>query len=370
MSILLHPPLALVERELFGQDDLGGDGADALPPGAIDQAAVPPIPEYLLELVGRKVAATRAYAPQRLAVGQIRCLSAIPAAEGQGRRLGRTCAVLLGRWIEGRRWAGWMVVQEVDYASERDLVLQEDDGVLAPEAAVVQAWNPVEIALRGDEAILGKLPAERLGAVLKLSEPAPEDAHFVAPRPGRIGAWDIDGDTTVVTGTPLAPGDDPRAAYQQLYRRLAAECAAAALPARAARPDLPRRWSDWLRDTFVRPAWTFGALALVLCQTAWLFAGPGASQEEALYRGAAPVQADACHTRIRVMFKLDTPYSELVLALRRADATLVSGPSETGEIWILPAADQDPSEVAAMLRQNRLVEQVDVMAPVRRACKP
>lgn len=365
MTTLLHPPLALIERELFGSEADVDAEHDTV---AWADDAQPAMPAHLLELVDRKAAAAQAFVPEPLAVGQIRCLAAVPDRLGQGRRLGRTCAVLLGRWVEGQRWAGWMVVQEADYASDRDLVLQEDDGLCAPEAAVVQAWNPVELTLHGNEAILGKLSAGGLGAVLKLSDPARQDEAFVAARPGRIGAWDIDGDTTVVTGTPLGLDDDPRIAYQQLYRRLAMECAAAVRT--SAQAQAARDWLGWLRHVFVRPAWTFGALAVAVCQSVWLLAGQPPLDEQALYRSvAAPAAADPCRTRIRVMFKLDTPYAEVVLALRRIDATLVSGPSETGEIWILPAMNQDPNEAAAMLRQNHLVEQTDLVLPERGKCK-
>ncbi|MGV7209824.1 hypothetical protein ACLB1G_18445 [Oxalobacteraceae bacterium A2-2] len=362
MSAALHPPLALIERELFGPVE---NPVDATPEdGAGRDAAPAAMPPWLLALVERKVASVQAHGPQALAVGQIRCLPVLPA-----RALGRTGAVLLGRCLGGRRWAGWLVAQEVDYAAERDLVLQDDDGILAPEAALVQTWNPVEVSLRGDEAVLGKLPAATLGAVLKLADRAGQAQEFVAPRPGRIGAWDLDGETTVVTGTPLAGPDDPRAAYQALYLRLAAECTAAAQGHEPLPPRAARSWRAWLEQVLVRPVWTFGALAVALLQAAWLLAGPFGGQEALLYRGAPAAQAEACRVKIRVMFKLDTPYAEVVLALRRVDATLVSGPSETGEIWILAAAGQDPHEVAATLRQNRLVEQTDVILPEGRSCK-
>jgi hypothetical protein len=162
--------------------------------------------------------------------------------------------------------------------------------------------------------------------------------------------------------------------YQALYRRLALELAAAASDAQAARGGPGKQVASglgaWLRHTFVRPAWTFGAMAIVLGQTAWMFASrPDGAVDEARYRGTAPAVQDACRTRIRVMFRLDTPYAELVLALRRIDATLVSGPSETGEIWILPAPDQNPQEVATMLQQSHLVERSEVVRPDTHQCK-
>ena len=376
MITTLYPPLSLIERELFGQEQHeAASASDAIDPAQPVAEAVPAMPAHVLALIRRKVAATQALPASPLAVGQIRGLPVASDPDGQERPLGRTCAVLLGRWMGGRRWAGWMVAQETEYATERDLVLQDDDGVMAPEAAVVQAWNPVEVELRGAEPLLGRVSASALGAVLKLADHVFTDEQVVAPRPGRVGAWDIDADTTVVTGTPLGEGDDPRTRYQELYRRLALEFAAAASDAQVTRSDPGKQaapgWMAWLRHTFVRPDWTFGAMAIVLGQAMWMLAvQPDGAGEEARYRGAAPaVQDAACRTRIRVMFRLDTPYADLVLALRRIDATLVSGPSETGEIWILPAPDQNPQEVAAMLQQSHLVERSEVVQSDPHQCK-
>ena len=373
MNTDLHPPLARIERELFGPETEPAPATAAVDPDRPEDAQVPALPAHLRALIERKVAAAAAHPPGPPAVGQIRSLAGVPPAPGQAPRL-RTCAILLGRWVDGRRWAGWLVAQEVDYATDLDLVLQEDDGLFAPEAAVVQTWNPLEVELTGRETILGKVSGATLAAVLKLSAPHDADEHHVAPRPGRIGAWDLDADTTVVTGTPLGE-DDPRAAYQQLYRRLAGDLAGAGARRVAAPPakdaQAARGWRAWLQHTFVRPAWTFGALALVVLQGGWMLAGRQADPDDALrYRGiTTTAQADACRTRLRVMFKLDTPYADVVLALRRADATLVSGPSEIGEIWVQPPADQDPREVAAMLRQQRVVERIEIVLPEGHACK-
>jgi hypothetical protein len=125
-----------------------------------------------------------------------------------------------------------------------------------------------------------------------------------------------------------------------------------------------------MRASFVRPVWTFGALAVAVGQAAWMLAHDqvSAPEDTAVYRGIAPEEKAACRTTLRVVFKLDTPYAELVLALRRASVTLISGPSQTGEIWVLPPADQNPAETAAMLRQHHLVEYVDVIPPNSRSC--
>lgn len=368
MSIPLHPTLAAIERDLSGREEAAAAVTEPdVDPLVGNDLMVPPMPPRLRELVQRKVAAAHAVQPPP-AVGQIRGLVRVPDGEGGGRPLGKTCAVLLERWLGGRCWAGSLVAQEADYASDRDLVLQEDDGTIAPEAAMIQTWNPVEVELSGDEVLLGTLVPPALRAALKLGNPGFTHDDFVAPRPGRIGVWDLDADTTVVTGTPLGEDDDPRIAYQALYRNLAAEFTRATLARRLAAGARPAPedtgWWSRLRQRFVRPAFTFALLAFVVGETGWMVANRQSDTvgDGVVYRGIQQeAQALACRTRLRIVFKLDTPYADLVLALRRANATLIGGPSQTGEIWVLPPADQRPEEAAAMLQENHLVERVDVV---------
>ncbi|KAF1856335.1 hypothetical protein Lal_00037375 [Lupinus albus] len=259
MNIALHPSLIDIEHDLFGPDDeivpVGEPDADSAI--GTDGAALP-IPGHLLELVQRRVAATQRKLP--LAVGQIRAVVRVPGAQADGRALGKTCGILLERWLGGRYWAGSLVAQEAAYATDRDLVLQDDDGLVAPEAAMVQTWNPVEMELTGDEVLLGTLTPTALRAASILGDPsfAVRDAgrDFVAPRPGRVGAWDLDDETTLTTGTPLGEDDDPRLAYQALYRKLAAELTLASLSRRAkAEAGMAfagTGWLSWLRQVFVR----------------------------------------------------------------------------------------------------------------------
>lgn len=370
-----YPSLESLKADLFGHQ--GAPAPETAQPEALEDApqlapADLAMPAFLQELVRRRVEVDAAYPPQAPAVGQVRRLDAVPGQNGAVRAVGRSFGVLLGASLGGRRWSGWLVAQEGEYASERDLVLQEDDGIADPVAVMVQAWNPLEVALRGDEAIIGKLPAATLGAVARLGDPGFAPEGFVAPRPGRIGAWDLDRDTTVVTGTPLGESDDPRHGYQDLYRALAREVSAAAQAAQvpAAKP-ARAGWLHWLQETFVRPAWTFGALAVVVLQGAWMLGlhGPQPDEIQVYRSGPAPL-AQACAPRLRVMFRPDSAYADVIVALRRAEATLVDGPSETGEVWIAPARDQAPQELAAMLRQSRLVEQVDLVEPDPRLCRP
>jgi hypothetical protein len=285
--------------------------------------------------------------------------------------LNRSYGVLLGASQGGKCWSGWIVAQEGDYATDRDLVLQEEDGPLSPDAVLVQAWNPVRLWLQGDEEILGKLARHRLAAVRELAEDGVNKDAFVAPRPGRIGAWNLADGSTVVTGTPLLDTSDPRKKYQQLYGDLAAEISLASVtqPQLRTRPTKLEVFG-WLQQLFVRPAWTFGAMALVLAQGLWIMFSFSLPQEEpAIYRGASPShKADACTPRIHIIFRPNAPFAEVVVLLHQLEATLVDGPSETGEVWFTVPNDQKIQDAAGVLKLNPLVESADLVPIEKRSC--
>lgn len=372
MSAVLYPPLALIAAGLRGEASAAPHD-DVAENAAAHQRADLAMPAFLRELVARKVASEQAYRLAPPACGQIRALAAVHHADGSGRSVARAFAVLLGASLGGRRWSGWLVAQESDYAGERDLLCEQEDGPFAPEAAMVQAWNPVECLLRGDEPILGILAAPRLDAVQRLATATCPD--FVAPRPGRIGAWNLDADTVVVTGTPLGGAEDARHRYQQLYLALAAELRAAAAPSPVRSP-VPliaprpaRRWRDWLAAGLVTPAWTAVATALVLLQAGGLLALTVPATPELRYRSAgAHLRADPCAAMLRAVFRPGAPYADVVIALRRVGGTLIDGPSESGELWLALPSDQQALEAAQILRQSASVEVADVV-PVAPACR-
>lgn len=369
MRVELYPPISLIRNGLFGEE-LPIERETTRSDPAVQENNFE-MPAFLADMVSRRVASQAAFPPEDLAAGQIRHLARIPKVDGKGRSLGRSFGVLLGACLGGQCWSGWMVAQEADYATDRDLVLQTEDGPFSPEAAMVQAWNPVRIWLRGDEAILGKLAPRYLGAVSSLAENRVNAGAFVPSRPGRIGAWNLNDGTTVVTGTPLGDQADPRREYQKLYGDLAVEICAAAVtqPQFRTEPAGPGLF-DWLQHIFVRPAWTFGAIALVLAQGLWIMLSSTLPPDEtAVYRSAAHIQkADPCSSRIRIIFKPETPYAEVVVLLRRIDAIVADGPSETGEVWVTLPNDQKRQEAAGVLKLSPLVEAADVIPADKGSC--
>lgn len=368
----LYPPLERVRAELFDPPlppespgttpDLEPAWTDTPPPG---------IPNFLREQIARTVAAQAAYPPAAPAVGQIRALSAINTAHGQNsRQLGRNVGVLLGAHLAGKRWQGWLVTADTGYASDRDLLIEEDDGPADPQAGMVMTRLPLRVIIRGDEPIFARLSPARLGAVIALAE-APAGAEPVPPRPGHVFARNLGADHVGITGSPLGGPNDPRHAYRALHQRLADEMSAAAEAIAPQAGEKPTRdgFFGWLLGRHWAPAPVLATLiALVVAQDLWWNVREDESQR---YRGhnAAPIPCTAV-ARLRVVFKANAPQEAVVLLLRKAEARVVSGPSETGEWWLSLPDDASVNETLAQLRNSPLVVDAIVVEAKEAACKP
>ena len=77
---------------------------------------------------------------------------------------------------------------------------------------------------------------------------------------------------------------------------------------------------------------------------------------EALFRSERP-ECVAAPT-LRVLFKPDARHADILLILRSVEATVQSGPSETGALWLTVAPGRSLAEAQAMLRSSALVEEV------------
>jgi len=139
------------------------------------------MPNFLREHIARTVAAQRAHPQAAPAVGQIRALSAVNTINGQNSRpLGRNVGVLLGAHLGGKRWQGWLVTADTSYATDRDLLIEEDDGPSDPQAGMVMTRLALRVIIQGDEPIFAKLSPARLGAVIALAE-APAGGEPMPP---------------------------------------------------------------------------------------------------------------------------------------------------------------------------------------------
>lgn len=371
MKMPLYPPLDRIRRELFENGNVGRQVVDTVEEEhnpTLDALAEQPLPPFILDLIRRRSDARQAYPAAPLAAGQIRALSSIPANPGKSRELERVCGVLLGAHIGGKRWSGWLVAQEVDYATDRDLVIEEEDGPADPVAGMVQTWNPVQVALSGDEPILGKLTPLRLAAVMALADVQRTEGD-VRPQPGKIHGWDLEKGIVVLTGTPLGGTNDPRHEYRALYQRLAEEIAAACeMQGMHKSASESRGFLHWLFGPHWAPAPVLGVmLALLVAQGVFVANQSEGEGESERYRA----DAIACNDepRIRVVFNPATQQADTLLLLRKVEARVVDGPSETGELWLSVPAGASIDEALAQIKASALVDQAVIMRVKDSRCK-
>jgi len=181
-------------------------------------------PAWLGELIERKVAARQAdFAPVPTAGQIIRVDEAISPEGPLGYDQPYPLAVLLAEPTEHDQiWYGWLVGSETDYASDADLILEDDDGPRDPLAGMAQLWNPVYVYLPSTHGVLAQLSPERLAAARALvldflTQPPPD----LLRKPGILVERRTSQGQRVLTGTPLGGSDDPRHRYRTLYRAAA-----------------------------------------------------------------------------------------------------------------------------------------------------
>ncbi|MBS0428088.1 MAG: hypothetical protein JSR41_12465 [Proteobacteria bacterium] len=369
MPTELWPPLNLI-RSAFEPPAPAGAAAGAAAPVAVHRvegAAAParqPLEDLLMPLTElarrREAVAARAFTA-RWAPGRL------VSVLHEGRLLG----VLLDRCTpgaEGERWHGWMAASEADWAGACDVLLEPGDEPFEPLFGMVQAWNPVTLvpAPQLCARVLGEVSATRLAALRAVAdECATKAATGIAPAPGRIALRTVADTFTVLSGTPLAPEGDPRAAYQALYAEAAARLNAlskastgAARPAAGMpRVDAPGRTADWgarlrgwlLGDGLWRPALAVLALVVVVQNAGLLL--PQA--EDVRFRGALPAAAPQVDLTLR--WKAGTDMAAAAQLLRSAGATVVGGPDAAGT-WSLHLLQ--PVEGRRVLQSSPLVEAV------------
>ena len=217
-QIELWPPLSQIQREIEGDPmPIEADLADPERP-VICNAVLTRSPHGL---EGSLAPVTDWLDRRRSALANL----AAPAwAEGVviGVPVGRVLhGLLLDRCLEDDRWVGWMTAPECDWAGAFDVLLEPEDEPFDPMCGVIQTWNTVTVRAipRRSVRLLGRLSPHRLAAVRAVQNEY-RVAHDVTvpPELGRIALRVVSGAFTVLTGAPLL-AQDPRRAYQALYRR-------------------------------------------------------------------------------------------------------------------------------------------------------
>jgi len=224
---ILQPPIATIERayaawlgKLPGETDPAR--ADEQPevdhPSAdLSSAQGGETPDFVADAIRRQVQARPVVRAPRAA--DIVVL-APPGAGGEPVDPQHPVAIALDEPGEAG-WTGWLVGSHVDYAGDRDLVLEssllEGGADPAPLAGMVLCWDRVALRLPAEVRVLHRLTPQAMDAIRKLAlqVQAPE----TTPAPGRMCTREL-ADHVVVTGTPYLR-DDPRAGYLRLARELA-----------------------------------------------------------------------------------------------------------------------------------------------------
>lgn len=120
------------------------------------------------------------------------------------------------------------------------------------------------------------------------------------------------------------------------------------------RPSFLGRLANWFArpHRIPAPAIAFVTVLLVAQGVALVALMPEREAAER-YRGVAGKCEDG--PRIRAVFKPDAPHVEVVVLLRKADASITAGPSETGELWLSIPKGRSLDEALAVLKSSKLV---------------
>jgi hypothetical protein len=135
---------------------------------------------------------------------------------------GTVFGVLLDRPLGDHQWRVWMAAPECDWAGPHDVLLEPQDEPFDPLCGFIQTWNELtlQFALADRIALLGVLSPARMEAVRAVHQEFLSQRRTSTPsEPGRVALRTAGEAHSVLTGTPLLE-DDPRLAYQALYRKL------------------------------------------------------------------------------------------------------------------------------------------------------
>ena len=359
------PALEVIRRALAGDvQGINGGGEYASGWSAALGDELDAQAEYLLlpltELARRRADVQKRQFSTVLAAGRLVAITL------SGHRYG----VLLDHQLGAQAWSGWLAASEPDWAGPFDVLLEPIDEPFEPMFAVVQTWNRLQLTELQSlpMQVVGEISAARLTAMRAVAQEA--DAATppaLPPEPGRIALRTVAGSHLVLTGTPLAAGDE-RLEYQRLYAAAAQNLcaghvlssrlvAAVGAPSAAAAPERVRvsaaaqaealGWGQhvlgWLvADWLVRPALV--VLLLTLLWQQWPRRGPS----EGLDGGGLGLDAE----RIEVRWQPDAGIAAIAALLQAGQAQVVAGPNAQGYFTLAVA---NRASLAELLQQSALV---------------
>lgn len=157
--------------------------------------------------------------------------------------------------------------------------------------------------------------------------------------------------------TPPTPEKERLSGFLTEYRKL------------YAKPTVMQKLHPWLVLPRWLPAPALTAFAAVIIVAQGIIISqllPPSDTNSETYRSTD----DRCirEPAIRVVFKPGIPIEDVLLLLRTTEATIHSGPSETGELWLGIPRGRSIAEALALLRASSLVDEAVTVQPVKDAC--
>lgn len=309
------------------------------------------LPAFLRDKIRQRVASRAAQFDHEPKAGQVWRF------DRDHERLPLLC-VLLDQPQAGQFWSGWLAAAEIDYATDRDVLLEPEDEPFDPVAGMIQTWNPVSVDIRKGSRVLAQLTMRKLEAIREVAEG--KFTSISLARPGSVVPIQTLSGRTVLTGTRIENVDDPRRRYQEIYRN-AAEMLVNELrlgkvvTLRSSRPKIGR---------YV--GWSLAA-SVMLAQAAMIASLMRSQQEAAMpetdqnngaleYRStpSAPVQ----YAFLDVYFKPDTREIDIRKLLVRLDAAIDEGPGEFGQ-YRIRVRGADKEAAADAFRKSGLTDAVE-----------
>jgi hypothetical protein len=137
-----------------------------------------------------------------------------------------------------------------------------------------------------------------------------------------------------------------------------------------ATPSLLHRIAEWFAGSWrvPAPAMAFMAMVLVVQGVALVALKPQEAAETETYRGANAPCVDG--PRIRAMFRPDAAHAEVLILLRKVEASIVAGPSETGELWLKIPKGRSVDEALNLLKSSALIDEAIVVEQTGKGCTP
>jgi hypothetical protein len=162
-------------------------------------------------------------------------------------------------------WVGWATSPDTDYATNADVLLEENDAPFDPYASVIQTWNSVTINVIRPLNVFAVLSPTRLDAIRSVATEVMQNKSNggEAGKAGRVFLRSTGNGLTVLTGEPLGDASDPRHHYQKLYREAALAVSGARFSAQQkAAVSIWQALQEWLGTRF-SPAYGLAATAMI-----------------------------------------------------------------------------------------------------------